>query len=432
MGDNGIGNNVAIARTTTKYHLWLYPNPTFQHPKISANECQKIGEYEKMSATFSHVLPWTCFHRAWTFTTMAHSRQTLAQKRYKVTLDSENRLWQAAQAYCISPLVLPNSQRHSFWGIAQAYSINVITLSCRLRGGRSILFFNISKQLLIPTEKDVVVNLAQTLAFWHIPFTYWLLRNFASAIVSHWLGHYVDIGLNWPYYFLDRHCQQLKTYWSSGVNSQRTFALTAEGLNGYFNTLEYIQKTRQLKAKFKFAMNDICFWRWLPISDEVAAVGWSIVATCKSLISKRKFFRATYIVFSFLSHSFNVSSRQLYQWIDMFLLYVSADFQSHCRIPHIPDCHTLTFVPQNMLQTAERLNLPQSLRRRASLIASQGNKLESLTWRFPMCFSFILGHTHFIISSSPFLPASPALKNSFPLLRDILCICEEDFVWSGG
>lgn len=116
---------------------------------------------------------------------------------------------------------------------------NHTTLRNRVNGIQSIASFNRTKQILSPAEEETIVKLLLASSDRSRPFDFTSIVHLANHILKARLGsRFKKLGKNWVNRFVERHHDQLQTYWSKPLDSQRAKCLNPASVEGWFSVVK--------------------------------------------------------------------------------------------------------------------------------------------------------------------------------------------------
>jgi hypothetical protein len=118
-------------------------------------------------------------------------------------------------------------------------SLKKSTLSRRLRGVPSQAESNSKKSLLMDDEAQVLITYALNLADQGWPLSEKRLKEHAASILQARLGDgFKGMGKNWAARFIEKHADQLKSYWSRSLDKSRARAVNPVTKKAFFELLE--------------------------------------------------------------------------------------------------------------------------------------------------------------------------------------------------
>lgn len=166
----------------------------------------------------------------------AHSithKKRLASEKHIALLDQAVKLYREEQKK-------PISQQRGYRTIAQQFpGVSYSTLRRRIEGKQSIQAFNTSKLKLTVAEEDTLVQLVELSADWSNPLTYETIAKYANEIGRARVGpSFTPVGKNWVCRLLERRRDQLQTYWSKPLDTQRARSLNPEAVKHWFELVK--------------------------------------------------------------------------------------------------------------------------------------------------------------------------------------------------
>lgn len=172
---------------------------------------------------------------------MGRRAHSITLKKRTLQAKKALQMEKAFQSYQLE-LAKPPELRDSLRTIANQFpGISYTTLWRKVKGGRSIQEFNVSKQLLTTAEEEVLVQLIETSADWSNPLTYDEIARFANEILQKHNGPEPNdclVGKNWVSRFLERHHDRVQTFWSKKLDTQRAQSLNPENVTHWFSIVK--------------------------------------------------------------------------------------------------------------------------------------------------------------------------------------------------
>jgi hypothetical protein len=112
------------------------------------------------------------------------------------------------------------------------------TLDRHLKGGIPKSRSNAERGWLTLGEEREIVNYCLEMADRGFPLTHQDLRHEVNSILRARLGDdFQGIGLRWTYRFVEKHCKQLKMFWTSALEEKRGRAVNPHTNRRYFELL---------------------------------------------------------------------------------------------------------------------------------------------------------------------------------------------------
>lgn len=188
-----------------------------------------------------------------------HADSKTKQKRKKAE-NLEKNIAKALEAYQ-AELKKPVGQRLGVRKIAAMYEgVTHATLSNRAAGGRSIQEFNATKHKLMEEDEKQLTALISLSSDRGLPFTREDIRRTANVLLRARCRSEVEpVGINWVYRYLERHHQELTSYWSKHLDVQRADCLNPTAVREWFNIVEQEIVKKRIPPERIFGMDESGF-----------------------------------------------------------------------------------------------------------------------------------------------------------------------------
>ncbi|TFY76230.1 hypothetical protein EWM64_g7783 [Hericium alpestre] len=190
---------------------------------------------------------------------MPYKAKSKSQQQRGDSDAKEERLLLALDAYRENASKPPNESR-GLKAVATSFRVSPTTLRERYNGRQSMKTFNAGKKHLTSMEEAILVDFIITMSKRMLPPTHQLLTEKAEAILT--VNHSQDpaipgtLGRNWSYRFLERHDDQLATYWGAEMDNKRGRALNPTNLREYFEVVQEIQDLHHTQEMNKHAADE--------------------------------------------------------------------------------------------------------------------------------------------------------------------------------
>jgi hypothetical protein len=130
------------------------------------------------------------------------------------------------------------------------------TISRRLQGKPSLQFSREQRAHLTKAECDIVIAYVIELSNRCIPPSHRRLKEHIDEIIRAWDSFFPGVGKNYTQRFVDRHSDQLSTYWSRGLDGQRTNAVNPTTNKLYFKLLGNTITWRNIEDENTYGMDE--------------------------------------------------------------------------------------------------------------------------------------------------------------------------------
>lgn len=187
---------------------------------------------------------------------MTRYATSLDNKRRDILKDKDGRMNMALQMY-LEEQKKPEKERQGLRSIAAVYNVPKSTLADRVNGKRSTTSFSSTLQKLTVAEEATLVQQITTSANRGCPLRHASIATYANSIIATRNGE--NVGKQWVQNFLGRHRENLKTYWSKPLDSQRARGLNPTAVDDWFSIVyrEIIEKN--ILPENTFAMDESGF-----------------------------------------------------------------------------------------------------------------------------------------------------------------------------
>lgn len=147
--------------------------------------------------------------------------------------------------------------------IADKYPlINKTKLTSLVNGGRTLDDFNAGKRALHAPEERVLIDLIIQSADRGFPMTHKQIKKTAEAVISKRQTStqpHKGLRKNWVFRFLENHADELNTYWSKPLATERAQALNPEAVKAWFDLVEEHIVEKGIKRHNIYGMDESGF-----------------------------------------------------------------------------------------------------------------------------------------------------------------------------
>ncbi len=157
-------------------------------------------------------------------------------KKIKKRRAEDAALRKAAEVY-LEEQEKPKKERRGLRKIAEVCGIKERwrSIGRLVKGGKTMNEFNISKQKLSPPEEHVLVVFLNESAQRGFPLNHCGIEMYANAVLQKRQGpDFESVGNSWVFNFLTRHHDELSTYWSRPLDTQRANSLNPQAVKAWF------------------------------------------------------------------------------------------------------------------------------------------------------------------------------------------------------